>query len=315
MPASSATASVAIAIENVSKSYKGIIRRKPVLADLSLEVRRGEVFGLIGPNGAGKTTLMLLCLGLLRPDRGSIRLLGSAPDGLGIRARIGYVSENALYYPFMRARRFLDLCGEMSGLAKTEREARALELAERFGLADALSTSVRKYSRGMLQKLALIQASQHDPDIYFLDEPTSGMDPVGVRAVREFIAEQRERGKTVFINSHMLAETERMCDRVAMMRAGSISEIFAMRPTAHCVRVLLLQDGFDSGSVDRGRLPAGLRLTGGDGGLQIEADDEGDVAEAITAIVAAGGRIRRVVDDRPGLEQSFFRAVEHRREG
>ncbi|MCU0293098.1 MAG: ABC transporter ATP-binding protein [Thermoanaerobaculaceae bacterium] len=304
----------AILVEHVAKTYRGIRRHTKVLTDVSLRVEQGEVYGLIGPNGAGKTTLMLTCLGLLRPERGEVRILGMEPGSVEARREIGYVPENVAYYPYLSARRFLDLCGAMSGLPEERRRTRAGELAERLGLAEALGTSIRKFSRGMLQKLSLIQAALHDPRVYFLDEPTSGMDPLGVRSVRDFIDEQRAVGRTFFINSHQLTEVERVADRVAIMRRGAVTEVVRVRAERPCVTVALLDSEASGRSavdrLDASGLPQGTRVEVVEEGVQVEAEDDLGIAAAVAAIVAAGGRIRTVVDSGSSLEDAFFKGLE-----
>lgn len=304
----------AILVEHVAKTYRGIRRHTKVLTDVSLRVEQGEVYGLIGPNGAGKTTLMLTCLGLLRPDRGEVRILGLEPGSVEARRAIGYVPENVAYYPYLSARKFLDLCGAMSGLPAKRGRARAHELAERLGLVGALGTSIRKFSRGTLQKLSLIQAALHDPQVYFLDEPTSGMDPLGVRSVREFMDEERAVGRTFFINSHQLTEVERVANRVAVMRHGAVTEVVRVRAECPCVIVALLDhetsDRRVVDSLNISGLPPGTRVELVEEGVLVEAADDVGVAAAVAAIVAVGGRIRAVVDSRRSLEDAFFKEIE-----
>jgi ABC-2 type transport system ATP-binding protein len=219
-----------ISARGVEKTYRSLRRRTRALAGVDLEVRRGEVFGLIGPNGAGKTTLLTCLLGLQRPDRGTIAVAGLAVDDLAVRARTGYLPERLGFDRELTGREFLRQHARLAGiekarLAETLRDAwQQVELGE-----EALGRPLRTYSRGMLQRIGLAQALFRSPELLFLDEPASGMDPAGVALVRRVILAQRENGATVVLNSHQLPEVERVCDRVAFIAGGRVERLEVLR--------------------------------------------------------------------------------------
>jgi ABC-2 type transport system ATP-binding protein len=213
-----------IAVENVTKTYGRFGRRARALDGVSLEVRRGETVGLIGPNGAGKTTLLSCLLGFLRPDSGSIRIDGRAVDDLEIRARTGYMPERLGFDRDLTGSDFLAFHWRLSGGDPARTDAEVRGAAARVGLEPAaLSRRLRTYSRGMLQRIGVAQATLGDPDLLFLDEPASGTDPLGVVTVRDRILEAKARGATIVLNSHQLPEVEKVCDRVVFIDHGRLT--------------------------------------------------------------------------------------------
>jgi len=190
--------------------------------DLSINLRGGEIYGFLGPNGAGKTTTILMILSILRPTMGHINLFGERLNGsrVEIRSRIGVVSEKQYFYPEMTMREYLDFFGELYQVRN--RRQRIGELAERVELANVLDKRIGAFSRGMQQKVGFVRALLHEPELLILDEPVSGLDPMGIRQVRGLIEEENKRGKTVFISSHLLSEIEKLCDRVAIMNNGRL---------------------------------------------------------------------------------------------
>jgi ABC-2 type transport system ATP-binding protein len=221
----SAVTSAAIAAENLTKTYRqGWISRRSIqaLQGVTLEVQRGEVFGLLGPNGAGKTTFLKILLGIIRRSSGSAALLGHPAGSRASRRQIGYLPEHLRIPPHLNAYTALDLYGQLSHLSAREIRTKRDPLLESVGLLPRARDSVRKYSKGMLQRLGLAQALLHDPDLVFLDEPTDGLDPIGRSHVRNVLTELKRQGKTVFLNSHILQEVELICDRVAILDAGNL---------------------------------------------------------------------------------------------
>ena len=190
--------------------------------DLSINLRGGGIYGFLGPNGAGKTTTILMILSILRPTMGHINLFGERLNGsrVEIRSRIGVVSEKQYFYPEMTMREYLDFFGELYQVRN--RRQRIGELAERVELANVLDKRIGAFSRGMQQKVGFVRALLHEPELLILDEPVSGLDPMGIRQVRGLIEEENKRGKTVFISSHLLSEIEKLCDRVAIMNNGRL---------------------------------------------------------------------------------------------
>ncbi len=218
----------AIDVQDVRKTYRdGWIFRRPfhALNGVSLQVRYGEVFGLLGPNGAGKTTLVKLLLGIVRKTGGSAEMLGLPAGNRAGRRQIGYLPENLRIPRHHTANSALDLFGQMSGLSRSEVQRRRGPILDSVDLTSRATDSVKKYSKGMLQRLGLAIALLHEPQLIFLDEPTDGLDPTGRAEVRETLVRLKEAGKTIFLNSHMLQEVEQVCDRVAILDHGLLKGI------------------------------------------------------------------------------------------
>jgi ABC-2 type transport system ATP-binding protein len=214
-----------IRVRALTKAY-GRLR---VLHGIDLDVQPGEVLGLIGPNGAGKTTLMSCIIGFLRPDGGEVAIDDRAADDIDIRRRTGFVPERMNFDRRASGRAFLRYMARLAEVPRGEVNARVDALLERLGLADAGKRLLGQYSRGMLQRIGMCQALMRDPDFLFLDEPTSGLDPNGVFLVRDLIAEQKQRGAAVLLNSHQLAEVEKVCDRVIFLNKGLIARDETLR--------------------------------------------------------------------------------------
>ncbi len=197
-------------------------RRFRVVDGLTLRVDKNETYGLLGLNGAGKTTTLKLLLGLLKPTSGSVLVLGVPAGHPSALARLGFLPENPYYYSYLTAREFLDLSGALFGMPRKERRQRAAELLEMVSMTKAADTAVRKYSKGMLQRLGIAQALMNDPQLVFLDEPMSGLDPVGRRDVRQIMIKLKSQGKTIFFNSHLLPDVNEVCDRVGILHRGKL---------------------------------------------------------------------------------------------
>lgn len=219
--------SAAIEVVDLWKSYRnGLFRPKfDALKGLSLRVERGEIFGLLGPNGAGKTTLIKILLGIVRRTRGTASLLGRPAGDRQSRLRVGYLPENLRIASHHNARSAMDFYGRLSGLSRAEIRSQRDALLESVGLAGRTNESVKKFSKGMLQRLGLAQALLHDPELLILDEPTDGLDPLGRSQVRMLLSQLKSQGKTVFVNSHILQEVELICDRVAILDRGELKAI------------------------------------------------------------------------------------------
>ncbi len=195
------------------------------LEPLDLEVQRGEVFGYLGPNGAGKTTTLKLLTGLIQPTRGEAFLLGHPVTDRESRRRLGFLPEQPYFYDYLNGREYLEFAARLSGLAARDADAAARHWLGRVGLGDRERLVLRKYSKGMLQRLGLAAALVHSPELIILDEPMSGLDPFGRRDVRDLILEQRERGATVLFSSHILPDVEQLCDRVAILLEGRLTRV------------------------------------------------------------------------------------------
>ena len=213
-----------IEIRNLTKIYRDFWGRKKVRAvnSLSLEVQKGEVFGLLGPNGSGKTTTLKMLLGLLFPTEGDIRILGQPAENVDKNQRIGYLPEESYLYRFLNAEETLDFYGRLFDMTKAERKQRTAELIEKVGLKDARRRQLKEYSKGMTRRIGLAQALINNPDLVLLDEPTSGLDPIGTREMKDLIVQLREEGKTVVMCSHLLADVQDVCDRIAILYSGEL---------------------------------------------------------------------------------------------
>lgn len=216
--------------DGLSKTFRDFWHRPKVHAvqNASFDVRRGEVFGLLGPNGSGKSTTIKMILGLLFPTKGSLRVLGKSPREVRTKARIGYLPEESYLYPYLTSEETLDFYGKLFDLGGAERRQRIDQLFDMIGLQHARSRKVGEFSKGMARRIGLAQALINDPDLVILDEPTSGLDPLGCRQVKDLIHTLAKRGKTIVMTSHLLADVEDVCDRVAIMYNGKIQALGAI---------------------------------------------------------------------------------------
>jgi len=215
---------LAIEVRDLCKTYRTPLRRRKVeaLRGVSFQVERGKIFGFVGPNGAGKTTTIRTLMGLIRPTSGSATILGKHIPSRAARFRVGFLPESPYFYDYLSVDELLDLSGRLFGLSADVRAKRANELVERVGLGRARSQRLKKFSKGMLQRAGLAQALMNDPDVVVLDEPMSGLDPIGRKEVRDLIVELRAQGKTVFFSSHILTDIEAVADRVAIVARGRL---------------------------------------------------------------------------------------------
>jgi ABC-2 type transport system ATP-binding protein len=226
-----------IEVKEVTKIYKALDfwknDRVIAIENIGLNVKKGEVFGLLGLNGAGKTTLMKIMLGLLRPDRGAVRILGGSIESTAVRAKIGYLSELPYFPQYLKVREVLDYFAELFAIPASAKSARIEDVLNTVRLIDKADTKVKGLSKGMQGRLGLAQAILNDPDVLFMDEPMSGLDPLGYKETRDIIIDLNRRGKTIFFNSHILSEVEKLCDRVAVLHKGRLIDI---RPTGQIMK-------------------------------------------------------------------------------
>jgi ABC-2 type transport system ATP-binding protein len=213
-----------IAVEGLRKVFHTPFRRRRVEAvkGVTFTVGRGEIFGFLGPNGAGKTTTLKMLVGLIRPTAGRARILGGEPGAIDIMARVGFLPEQPYFYDYLKPTELLDIFGQVFGMPRALRRRRIDSLLDVVGLGDAKNRVLRKFSKGMLQRVGIAQALLNDPELILLDEPMSGLDPVGRKEVIDLIASLKDRGKTVFFSSHILADIERLCDRVVILHKGEV---------------------------------------------------------------------------------------------
>ena len=292
------------ALRKVFRGHLGIGRTVAV-DGLELSIHRGESFGLLGPNGAGKTTTLKLMLGLLRPDAGEVRLLGGPVGDPRTRVRLGYLPENPYFYDYLSAEEFLDFYGRLQGIPRSERRDRIHETLKRVGLAGREKTALRKFSKGMTQRLGLAQAIQHDPELVILDEPMSGLDPIGRREVRDLILGLREAGKTVFFSSHILQDAEMICDRVAILNRGRLQSLGRLDEMVSS-SVLWFEVGV------RGVLPPALvdSTISSDGAVTlVRVPDIEALAGTFEQVRQAGAQIVSVWPRKETLEDLFMREI------
>ena len=221
----------AIEILGLEKTYSiGFWRKrqKHALRPLNLKVEEGEIFGFLGPNGAGKTTTLKLLMGLIFPTAGSARILGMELDDPRMKAQIGFLPEQPYFYDYLTARELLEYYGQLSGVEAKLRSSRVNEVLHRVGLPDVGGVQLRKFSKGMLQRVGIAQAILHDPQVVFFDEPMSGLDPMGRREVRDLMEQLKVEGKTVFFSTHILSDAEALCDRVAIIHQGELRGVGAV---------------------------------------------------------------------------------------
>ena len=302
----------AVEITNLSKDYAvGFWRKRKVRAldGLSLSIDQGQIFGFLGANGAGKTTTLKLLMRLIFPTAGSARILGHDIRDVQMHQRIGYLPENPYFYDYLTAREFLEYCAEIFGLPSAERKKRAADLLSRVGLDEKRwDTQLRKFSKGMLQRVGLAQSLVNDPEIVFLDEPMSGLDPVGRREVRDLIAALRDEGKTVFMCSHILSDIEVLCDRVAILKKGKLAQVGhldELRQTSEGPnRMEVMATGTDADAL-RQHL-SGTQITPTPRGLRIEISSENEIERVIAALRKAGGKIVSIQPIKQSLEELFL---------
>ena len=301
-----------IEITNLTKDYEvGFLRKRKVRAldGLSLSIDGGQIFGFLGANGAGKTTTLKLLMRLIFPTTGSARILGHDIQDVRMHQRIGYLPENPYFYDYLTAREFLDYCAQIFGCPAAVRKKRAADLLARVKLDEKRwDTQLRKFSKGMLQRVGLAQSLVNDPEIVFLDEPMSGLDPVGRREVRDLIAALRNEGKTVFMCSHILSDIEVLCDRVAILKKGRLAQVGYLdelrRKTEGPNRLEVMAAGTDADAL-RKHLP-GAEIAPTPRGLRIEIASEDEIEKVIAALRQAGGKVVSIQPVKQSLEELFL---------
>jgi ABC-2 type transport system ATP-binding protein len=303
---------IIVRVENLVKDFRpGFgLRKKRVLHGISFEVRRGESFGFIGPNGAGKTTTLKALLGLIRPSRGRVQLLGRDPGDPTARGQIGFSPESPYFYEFLTGREILSFYARLCDVEPGQVSARAQQALEQVGLAHAADARLRTYSKGMLQRIGIAQALVHDPGVLFLDEPMSGLDPVGRKEIRDLIVRLNAEGKTIFMNTHILSDVEMICDRVAIIVAGRIAyegNLEAFHGDRKEFDVTLSGLAPDFADELQARVGEGLRGRGDRVTVRLA---EKEMAELVQSALARGARLEEVVRHREDLETLFLRAVE-----
>jgi ABC-2 type transport system ATP-binding protein len=304
----------AIEFRGLSKDYPtGFLnlRRVRALDSLSLTVERGEIFGFLGANGAGKTTAIKVLLRLIAPSAGHARILGHDAGDLAVHARIGYLPEAPYFYDYLTARELLEYCAQLFGYTPVARRERAATVLRRVNLDEsAWNRQLRKFSKGMLQRVGLAQALVNDPEVVILDEPMSGLDPIGRRQVRDLIASLRAGGTTVFFSSHIIADIEVLCDRVAILSRGRLTHLGRLDElreggdVAGHLEVTVVGAPLDA-LEDALRKVDGAQVTATPAGARIDVPSELDVDDALAAARGCGARLVSVQPVRQSLEDLF----------
>jgi len=298
----------AIETENLTKEYPyGFLhlKKKASLEGLNMQVEMGEVFGFIGPNGAGKSTTIKLLLGLIFPDAGSARILGKPISDIEMHRDIGYLPEQPYFYDYLTATEVLDYFARFHDLPASDRKERVQQMLKKVGLDTARKIQLRKYSKGMLQRVGLAQAILHDPRLVILDEPMSGLDPVGRREVRDIILELKRDGKTVMFSTHILSDAEMLCDRVGVIVGGKLRGVGApgqiVDMKTQGMEILFELEGPNAAPIVSKATRTGDRYR-----LQIS---ESEVYDAIEQLRAAGAKIISVTQVKATLEEFFMNLV------
>ncbi|WP_420628533.1 ABC transporter ATP-binding protein [Candidatus Leptofilum sp.] len=288
---------------------------KTAVANLTLQVKRGEIFGFLGPNGAGKTTSVKMLLGLTAPTAGSATLLGQPLGHRATRGKIGFLPEHFRFHEWLKAAEFLDLHGRLHQLPKQIRQQTIPELLELVGLQGRAQTPLRAFSKGMLQRIGLAQALLNEPELVFLDEPTSGLDPLGRRLVRDVINQLRQRGTAVFLNSHLLSEVEQTCDRVTFIRQGEVLETVSLHEMSTAVPVII-RVGQPNAQLlaDLAQFGEGAFLAG-NGRIHLTLPHEEKLPTLANWLISQGYTLYELTPQPITLEERFLQIVGDQSEG
>ncbi len=301
---------VLISVRDLRKEFRlGFwMRRVQAVQGISFEVKRGDIFGFLGPNGAGKTTTIKVLTGLISPSGGHAELFGEAVPSTRARQRLGFLPENPYVYPYLTPREFVELSGRLSGLSGRDARQRAVRCLEQTGVLYAADRPVRKLSKGMLQRTGLAAALVGDPELLILDEPMSGLDPVGRKQVRDLIFEERRRGRTIFFSTHILSDVETICDRVTILRSGvavvsgRLDEL--LRRNVARVALTFSGDVAALAAELEGKV-ASLSLEGGSLLVEVEGGDQ--VSPLLRRALELGVEVTRLEPRSESLEELFVR--------
>jgi len=301
---------VLIRVDGLSKLFRlGLLMKKvEAVKSVSFEVERGDIFGFLGPNGAGKTTTIKMLTGLIAPTAGSATLFGIPISNAAARAKVGFLPENPYVYPYLTPAEFVELCGRLSGLRGRALRDRTRQVLDQVGVLYAADRPVGRLSKGMLQRTGLAAALVADPELLILDEPMSGLDPVGRKEVRDLVLEERQRGRTIFFSTHILSDVETMCDRVTILRQGKVvvsgrlGELLKGEVQRTSVELIGDSDAFEKQMTEQGHA---LRRIGGR--LVVEIEGRLHVAEVLQLAHEAGLEVAAVTPRHETLEDLFVR--------
>lgn len=298
-----------LSIEDLHKSFKvGFIpKKKKILKGISLNVEGGEIFGYLGPNGAGKTTTLKCILGLIFPEKGNIEIFGRPYLSLKAKERVGYLPENPYFYDYLTATEFLHFYSQLSLIKKKEKKEKIPRLLRLVGLENSANLQLRKFSRGMLQRIGLAQALIHDPLLIFLDEPLGGLDPLGRKEIRDIIVRLKEEGKTVFLCSHILQDIEMICDRVAIIVDGEIVNQGRLQDliSEKILFTEIILSGVDSKELEG----LGDALSSKGGRVLLKVFDEEKIEKVFNIVQSKNGKIHSLIPRTKTLEDFFVGMV------
>lgn len=299
-------------IEDLHKSFKtGFIpKSKKILNGIALEVKEGEIFGYLGPNGAGKTTTLKCVLGLIFPDRGKIEIFGQSNLSMEAKERIGFLPENPYFYDYLTATEFLSFYNDLMPAKKEEKKEKIATLLRLVGLEYAAGLQLRKFSRGMLQRIGLAQALINDPSLVFLDEPLGGLDPLGRKEIRDVIVRLKGVGKTVFLSSHILQDIEMICDRVAILVEGQIINQGALQDLIS--EKVAVTEITISGIQGEDFEDLGERYSAQGGRILLKVFEEEKIADVIRLVQTKKGKIHSLIPRTETLEDLFVGAVKQK---
>src|ERR1700733_10617357 len=300
----------AIEIRALSKKYPvGFWKKthRPALNSLDLTVEAGETFGFLGPNGAGKTTTLKILMGIINPSAGSASILGKDFRDPEIKTKIGFLPEQPYFYDYLSAPELLNYYAQLSGVSSAERAQRIGPILQRVGLSDVGNKQLRKFSKGMLQRVAIAQAIIHDPEVVFLDEPMSGLDPLGRREVRDIILELKSQGRTIFFSTHILSDAEMLCDRVAVLVGGKLQGVGAPRELVSMeIQGMEILFELHAGYTLPSEMAERATHTGERYRIVVP---EAEVYVALEKLKICAARILSVIPLRPSLEDYFLKLV------
>ncbi len=295
----------AISATGLFKDYSKV----RALSGINFHVEKGEIFGFLGPNGAGKTTFVKILLGLVFPTAGDVSVFNLPIGGRNVRKRIGYLPENMRLHGFLKGYEFLDLAGKLYGLPKLERKTEIDKYLEIFGLTADAGRPLREYSKGMLQRIGIAQALIHNPELLLLDEPTSGLDPIGTKEVRDIILKEKKKGKTIFINSHLLSEIERTCDRVAILNKGKLIKIGTLDELSDSAPTIMVEVEEGSEKLLKGLKKVSKSVRVENNKYYLTPKDDNTRGAIPEVIVKANARLVTMSEDKESLEDIFYRVV------
>jgi ABC-2 type transport system ATP-binding protein len=307
---------VVLRADDLAKTFRlGLLRKRiEAVKQASFEVQRGEIFGYLGPNGSGKTTTLKMLMGLVFPSRGRAEVLGRPVPDRQAKRRLGYLPESPYFYDYLTPEEFLDLVGALFDVKRAERRARADRLIERVGLSSARGRPLRKFSKGMLQRIGIAQALMGEPELVVLDEPMTGLDPIGRKEIRDLMLDLKREGRTVLYSTHILPDVEMTCDRVAMIFAGRVRNVGPLSELL-TARLLSTEVCLRPGAAGLPELPQGARKVESPDGLVIDLPADADVDTFLRAVLAAGARVHSLTPRRESLEDLFVREATNQTQG